>query len=115
MNLNRRGFLGGLISAIAAPAIVRIDNIMSVRLTDFYNTRFIWDYAIATDQMFLRVDRALHSLPVPKYVQTIPAHIAYKFIPKSLIESIRPAEHEQKHIVTAVSGRQLLEVGFHVN
>lgn len=29
--MNRRGFLTGLISALAAPAIVRIDNIMPVR------------------------------------------------------------------------------------
>lgn len=29
--MNRRGFLGGLISALAAPAIVRIDSIMPVR------------------------------------------------------------------------------------
>ena len=29
-SMNRRGFLGGLISLIAAPAIVRVENIMPV-------------------------------------------------------------------------------------
>lgn len=30
-SMNRRGFLGGLISALVAPAIVRIDSIMPVK------------------------------------------------------------------------------------
>lgn len=108
----RRGFLTGLAALITAPAIIKVENLMPIELIDLYNTRYIWDYEI----MILRVDRALHKLAIPpKYVQTIQPHIAHKFIPKHMIENLKPPEGSQKYISVAVSGVDFLNAGYDYN
>ncbi len=99
MIIQRRLFLLGLGAAMAAPAIVKPQNIMSVRLFDPYYTRYLFNYLVDSDEMAIRVDRALHPLIIPtKWPVVLPTHIVHKFIPKGFIESIRPIEGQQKYI-----------------
>jgi hypothetical protein len=111
--LPRRTFLTGLVSALAAPMIVKPENIMPVKFVDYWNTRYLVAYDIGTDRLALRIDRALHYLPMPKHgVYSIPNMNAIeRIVPKSLIQSIRPEEGKQTHITTYLNGKQLHELG----
>ena len=109
----RRGFITGLTALIIAPAIIKVENLMPIKVVDLYNTRYIWDYEIMSDRMILRVDRALHALKMPPaYIPQVPAHIAHKFIPKYLIENLKPPEGSQKYISVAVSTVDFINAGW---
>lgn len=96
---SRRGFLGGLLAAIAAPSIVHAGNIMPVRAFDPYYTRALIDYAISSDTLMLRIDRATFPLAVPRGVTSITLAEAYRFIPKALVEaSLKPEPGQQMNI-----------------
>lgn len=102
----RRGFIAGALALITAPAIVRVENIMPVRVFDPYYTRAIMDYNVATDMLFLRVDRAHHPLPMwPPYLP-VPMHEVYRYIPRNKIEGMRPAPGFQE-CITAYVERQI--------
>jgi len=118
MNLElgtRRGFITGLAALITAPAIIKVENLMPIKVIDLYNTRYIWDYEIMSDKMVLRVDRALHPLKIPTRIAQVPAHIAHNFIPKHLIENLKPPEGTQKYISVEVSTHDFARVGWNAH
>ncbi len=93
---NRRQLITGLISFIAAPAIVRASSLMPVH--NLYYERIIAYYHIHTDEVSIRVDRAQFPLRVPpNYMLAIAKDVFYKEFPnaKAIIESIKPAKGEQ--------------------
>lgn len=99
MTIQRRSFLIGLGSLLAAPAVVHSSNIMPIKLFNPYYTRYLLDYEIGSDRMAIRVDKALHPLRMStKWLTIITANETYKFIPKQFIDNIKPKEGEQKYI-----------------
>jgi len=99
---SRRGFITGLTSLMVAPAIVRVESIMPVKFVDIYNTRYLVDYNLGTDSLVLRIDRALHALPMPKYVNYISEEHALKYVDKNKILSMRPQEGEQQYLIVNI-------------
>lgn len=97
--MNRRGFLLGLTSALAAPAIVHAGNLMPVKIFDPYYTRYLVAYNIGTDELLLRVDRALFPLPNPKnsrLAEVVSPEFVHRFIPRKMIDSLlKPVGSEQ--------------------
>lgn len=70
--LTRRGLLGGMLSIIAAPAIVRASSLMpvkSVKVIDFYPSNLIWSQKTPEEivedmQTFLRTISIQSQVPV---------------------------------------------------
>jgi hypothetical protein len=58
MMISRRGLIGGLAALVTAPAIVRVESLMPVKLVDLNYTRYIFDYFIATDSVIIRIDKS---------------------------------------------------------
>jgi hypothetical protein len=107
MILSRRSLLTGLAATLAAPAVVRAGSLMPVKLFDPYYTRYLCAYSIGTDEMRLRVDRALFPLPNPRPghgVQVVSPTEAHRWIPKAVIEGIRPGPGVQQYIDFALPG-----------
>jgi hypothetical protein len=102
MIIQRRSFLLGLGAVIAAPAIVKPQNIMPIKLFDPYYTRYLMDYLLGSDELALRIDRSLSPLKIAKHMQLVPAHIAHKFIPKIAVENLKPPEGQQKYLHTII-------------
>jgi hypothetical protein len=82
MTLSRRGLFGVFASALAAPAIVRVESLMRLAPTEIIRApsismRMIEDYAVGDDQLVSRLDvlyNYLHIRPEWKYIpQEIPA------------------------------------------
>lgn len=98
----RRSFLAGLVSSLAAPAIVRPASLMPVRLFGPYYERYLALYDIYTDSMFVRIDRARFELPVPKHEMVLPKHVALKFFPPGVLDLMQPEGRNQMNVTTAI-------------
>ena len=67
--MNRRGFLTGLVAAVAAPAIVRPGLIMPIKPALLLpNERWLAYYDLPRDRFYLRADFSQRPLPVPSGV-----------------------------------------------
>ncbi len=82
MTLSRRGLLGVFASALAAPAIVKVESLMRLSPTEIIRApaismRMIEEYAVGNDQLVSRLDVLygyLHIKPEWEYLpQEIPA------------------------------------------
>lgn len=108
--INRRNLILGLTSVLAAPSIVHANNLMSIKIFDPYYTRYLVEYCIGTDELMLRVDRAQHPLPIPvRLVDQVSEEFAYRFIPRKIIESIKPDIGQQKFIQTNITCFEALQ------
>lgn len=114
--MNRRGFLVGLMSTLAAPSIVHAANLMPVKIFNPYYTRYLVDYCIGTDELVLRVDRALFPLRIPTrgpsvFGPTIVSpEFAHRFIPRKVIdEMLKPVGMQQLHIDVGITSLEALQ------
>ena len=110
--MNRRGFLLGLTSVLAAPAIVHAGNLMPVRAFDPYYTRYLVAYHIGTDELLLRVDRTLFPLPTPnpRYAEIVSPEFAHRFLPRKMIDSLlKPTGVQQLHVDTVITSFEALK------
>lgn len=72
---NRRGFLVGLVSACAAPAIITSAGFRPAILLPRCHERWLAVYDSPFDRFFVRGDFAKHELPIPRGVEVIPRHL----------------------------------------
>lgn len=113
--LSRRKLITGLISLATAPAIVRVESLMPVKVIDLYDTRCLYGYDIASDRMILRIDRCLNKLKRPAntmIIEEVPLHIAKILMGKHPIFKDTPNEGEQTYTYKEISNAALLAAGF---
>lgn len=99
MTTNRRGFLIGLSSALAMPAVVQAQNIMPVSLFNPIYTRVLLHYDICFDQFQIRVDKAAFPLKVPPLayedtVKLLTIKDAEQYISKETISKMQPTNNQ---------------------
>ena len=112
MALSRRGLLTGLIALASAPAIVRVESLMPVKMIDWYDTRALVEYQIASDSYILRVDRSTLTLRRPRgmhCVREISIKEARKLMPKEAFTMMPPAGM-QRHMDMEISYWKALEL-----
>lgn len=111
--IERRSFITGLIALVAAPAIVRAGSLMPVKIIDIYDTRCIWHYCIGSDEMILRIDRALHTLARPQRITEIPLKVAKQIFGfEHPIFDLMPEARQQKFVSKAIPSHELIAHGF---
>ena len=84
--INRRSAFLGIGTLFAAPAIVSAGNLMNVRgiCMPVYHHRVLCDYAVMTDELLIRIDKAQHEMAMPKLLGVSklqpPPHIANRLV-----------------------------------
>lgn len=116
MKLSRRELLTGLVAFAAAPAIVRAESLMPVKIIDWYDTRCLIGYQIKTDSYILRVDRfsrLLRRPPMSNCVRVITNMEARQLLPKEahFAFSMTPPENIQRHVDYGITMQQAREFG----